>query len=411
MQHNLVVLLMDLSGTNPSAQLGFSVSGAGSVLGLGLFGQFTFSDNGDLGNLYYVSRDFLSGASNSPYDGSSFTYFDPTAAFTTFASSQLGCALLRSDTDPVIQCFAHNSKMIRRNAGFLSRPDFTSCVSGTLSRQAPPVNIKSQSMCFGISASVWLDAIALTGMTKNRTRFFGTYFVRDAATSTPTVRCSSGCFDDGELITSNDPTFGDAIALYNDIVVVGVPGDSRGSGAAIVYRAVGESKGSEYGIHTRWSMAGRLINEVSNPGSLGRFGAGLSLGPNYLAVAAPGNTQSYWQGTVTVFAYQSSNVSLDFRAICKVERSNSAEDSSFGLAMAQSSGDDGGTILAVGSPDENSVYLLWIRVDGSCDVRKSTTSMHLNTLKYAARRSARNSINNHRRCRDIMMLCSIRGIF
>jgi hypothetical protein len=360
------------------------VTGAGRLLSLGLFGEVTFSVNGDLGNLFYLSRDFLSGVSNTPRDQSIFTIVNPDAAFTTFTSAELACGVLRSETDPLIQCFVPNSwdvPFIRfpwTDAGAVPRPAFTSCDDLTSSTASTSVN--SQSMCFAVAGSAWQSALAVTGITRNRTRFVATYFVQDAASRSPTMLCSSGCSDDRDLISSSDLTFGDQIALYGRVLVVGAPGDNAKKGAAFVYCAVGTPNDSNYGAHRRWEAVGRLQEDDPNPYAAGRFGAGLSLGPSLLAVAAPGNTRFSWRGTVTVFSYRlSGKSSLDIQPICKVGRSNMVEDSAFGLAMAQSEASGGRTVVAVGSPDENAVYLLWISANGACEVKKEPvdSSLHI----------------------------------
>ena len=347
---------------------GYSVAGAGSILALGYFGGSMLSGNGDLGDYFYLSRQYLSDESNNPYDDSTVTIDQTGALLNSFASSQLACTVSLSSTYPAVKCYvpivdAVSSDVSRwRSVHAFALPKFSTCEPDVSTSIVSPLEITPQSMCFAVSSSVWQSAIAFTGMTLNGTRFFATYFVGGTS---PSFKCSSGCTDDGELHTSSDLSFGDAIALYNDVLVVGAPGDTHNRGAVFVYIAVGMPDSTGYGAHRRWQQVTRLLDVP--PINTVHFGAGLSLGPALLAIAAPGDYVT--PGTVTVFAYvRNGNVSVDLSGVCKVARTNQAWDSDFGLAMAQRDGGDGWTVVAVGSPDENLVFLLWVGDDGSCRV-------------------------------------------
>jgi hypothetical protein len=238
-------------------------------------------------------------------------------------------------------------------------------------------------MCFGIAAAAWRRAAAVTGTTAGGARFFATFYAAPAAPGNGTgaaapayaLACSFGCAaGDEEAATSAEPTFGDAVALWDDLLAVGAPGADSGRGAVLLYRAAGNpaaAGGGGYGAHGAWLPAGRLAPEDGDASAGGRYGAALSLGPSLLVVAAPG-AGAGTRGAVTAYALaQDGGGNRTARALCTVSRPGYAlGGGAFGAALAQSRAGPGWTAVAVGAPDESRVYMLWVSDGGACEVRR-----------------------------------------
>jgi hypothetical protein len=83
------------AGSSPSARFGFSASGAGSIIALGMVGGLMFSSTADLGSYFYVSRDFLDWKSNLLTDSTTYYDGEDGILYSTYASSSLVCVVPR----------------------------------------------------------------------------------------------------------------------------------------------------------------------------------------------------------------------------------------------------------------------------------------------------------------------------
>ena len=352
---------------------------------MGMIGGTLLSVNADLGGYFYLPRDFVSGASTSQTDGSLYSGGEDDFLYTVATSSQLTCTVPRNTSYPIINCYVPNlaqglppSQSAWPPVAPVPIPPQSACnpFGPPLAAAANQINIAASSMCFGIAAAVWEGALVVTGATGAGARFFATYYVEQAGAGGYSFNCTFGCHAAGDLLTSAEPTFGSAVALWGDVLVVGVPGADGGRGGAALFRAAGEPDESGYGAHRDWLPAGWLATSavpgLPNPSATGRLGSALSVGPSLLVAAAPGGGSI--QGYVTVFSYDAGgpgNVTLT--ALCTVGRTTGAAagSGSFGLALAQSAAGPGWTTVAVGSPDENRVYMLWVSSAGACQVRRA----------------------------------------
>jgi hypothetical protein len=260
-------------------------------------------------------------------------------------------------------------------------------------------------MCFGIAAAAWRRAVAVTGRTAGGARFFSTFYaapvppppsatsgndtgvevVSAPAAPAYALACSFGCTaDDEAAAASAEPTFGDAVALWDDLLAVGAPGADSGRGAVLLYRAAGDpaaTGGGGYGAHSAWDPAGQLVPEDGDTVDGGRYGAALSLGPSLLVVAAPG-AGAGTRGAVTAYALaRDGGDNRTARALCTVSRPAYAlGGGEFGAALAQCRAGPGWTMVAVGAPDESRVYMLWVSDGGACEVRPGRLSVSVSPL-------------------------------
>ena len=351
-----------------------------TVLALGMVGGMLLSVNADLGTYFYLPRAYVDGSSTDLSDRSTYSGGDTSYLYTAVTSTQLSCTLPRNVSYPLIECFLPDltQNLPSDQSAWQALPPVPIPQQSSCNALAPPpaasvnpITIAQSAVCFGIAASIWAQALVLTGAASGGGRFFATYYVAPASGGAGSaLNCTFGCGADTGA-ASAEPTFGDAVALWDDVLVVGVPGAAGGRGGAALFRAAGPADG-DYDAHRRWRPAGSLGADawpgVAAGAAVGRIGAALSLGPTLLVAAAPGNAQV--KGAVAVFAYgrdgAAGNVTL--RPLCSVARTTRAAASAFGLGLAQSAAGPGWTVVAVGSPDESRLYMLWVSDAGACEV-------------------------------------------
>jgi hypothetical protein len=349
---------------------------------MGMVGGTLLSTNGDLGAYFYLSRTYVTGSSTAQSDMSTYSGGDGAYLYTVVTSTQLSCTLPRNASYPRIECFVPE-QAAWQFVDPVPIPKLASCDADTPppDQSVNPVNIPPSSLCFGIAASVWDSALVVTAATVDGGRFFATYYTTTYADRYYFV-CTFGCGANDTLISA-EPTFGDAVALWDDVLVVGAPGAAGGRGGVAMFRAAGEAEGG-YEAHRQWRPAGNLsADDWPNGAAGGRIGAAVSLGPSLLVVAAPGNAQV--KGVVVVYAYVRDGAAegnMTLQPLCAVTRTTRAAASAFGLALAQSAAGPGWTVVGVGAPDESRVYMLWVSDAGACKVgvraiirRSSTTYM------------------------------------
>ena len=339
--------------------------------------------NADLGPYFYLSRNYVTGTSSTSSDRTTSYGGENNVLYNAFASTDLVCFVPRNITYPIAECYVATDTSWQTIHPLLP-PDYSSCQvqpSFGLGTSVLPLEVPASSMCFGVAVSLWHRAVAMTGTINDGRRFVTTFFAAENSSSEAALLCTSGCNANSTSdaagstgLASVDPSFGDAISLFSSVLVVGAPGAGNGRGAAHVYLAVGGPDpamavdGVDYGQHRRWRAVALLPDDApSSVSAVTSFGAGLSLGPRLLAVSAPGDTAM--ASAVIVFAYSvgvGGNISL--RVVCGATRTGRDTGSSFGLALAQTEAGPGRTAVAIGAPDEDRVYVLWVGDGGECSV-------------------------------------------
>ena len=346
-----------------------------------MIGSTLLSVNADLGAYFYLPRSYVLGTSSDETDGSLYSGGDEAYLYTAVTSTDLTCTLPRNTSYPRIDCFIPvltQNLAPSQSAWLPIAPVPIPAQSACSPRRAPtsssvsPLSIAPSSMCFGIAMAIWARALVVVGTGSNG-RFFATFYAGPAGANGYAFNCTFGCSGADPASSSAESTFGNAVALWDDVLVVGEPGAEGGRGGAALFLAAGQPDGSGYGQHRQWLPAGRLSTDepgVASSSAAGRLGAALSIGPSFIVAAAPGGGSV--QGSVTVWAYQppTGPGNLTLRALCTVARTTGAAagGGSFGLSLAQSSAGPGWTAIAVGSPDENRVYMLWVSDAGLCQV-------------------------------------------
>jgi len=377
MKVSMVLLLFETSfshifeGSAPNAKFGSSTSGAQTMVGLGMYGSTLLAQNGDLGTFFYLPRDFVLGTSTVQSDGSATAPGEDFFLYTSLVSTDLGCVVPMNTSFPKIHCLAKvldQSKVASdtlhwwRDVSPIPIPSQSACDPFQVPSSSSDVQITS--MCFGIATSVWKRALAITGRTIEGDRFFSTFYVQNASNLTSdsplNVYCTFGCSSaDDNLWVSSEDSFGDSIALYGDILAVGVPGAQLSSGSTVIFRAVGLPDSSIYANHRQWNLVTELTGYVSGA----RFGATLSLGPSLLVVASPGAAQI--RGYLSIFEYaRAGATSLTLTSVCNI---SCVAGGDFGLSLAQREAGDGWTMIVAGSPVENRVYVIWASRDRKCE--------------------------------------------
>jgi hypothetical protein len=385
------------TGPGANAHFGYSVAGADTILAMGMIGGTLLSTNADLGSYFYLSRFFVLGNATASSDSSFLSGGETDMLYTATTSTELVCMIPRNVTYPLVDCFipdpdAGPAGPAWTPAGNLPIPANSACSAAARPSAARAIDITPGDMCFGIAASAWRRAVVVTGTTAGGARFFSTFNVAlvpaprngtgleevAAAASAYALACSFGCAAGDEAVAASaEPSFGDAVALWDDLLAVGAPGAAAGRGAVLLFRAAGDPAGGGaggYGAHSAWRPAGQLAPAEGE--AAGRFGAALSLGPSLLVVAAPG-AGAGTRGAVTAYALArgGGGGNASARAVCSVSRPGYAlGGGEFGAALAQSRAGPGWTVVAVGAPDESRVYLLWVGDGGACEVRRVAES-------------------------------------
>eukprot|EP00961_Rhodomonas_salina_P053765 721403-Rhodomonas_salina.2 len=166
--------------------------------------------------------------------------------------------------------------------------------------------------------------------------------------------CSSGCGADAEdsHLKSPQPSFGNALALEEGMLLVGTPMAEAESGLVEVWELENSST-----IRQRWTMSRRILEPNAK-----RFGGSLSLDDNVLAVGALGDaTQEAGVYIYEVKRNLGSTLAVD--KICVVRDDNHdanwVQESGFGSSLAiRKNGSV--TMVVVGAHLSGEVYVVLV---------------------------------------------------
>jgi hypothetical protein len=125
--------------------------------------------------------------------------------------------------------------------------------------------------------------------------------------------------------------FGASVAVSDDRIVIGAPGEDDGAGAVYVYRRSG----------TDWALEARVTAPTAHPGDA--FGSSIGLDHDLLAIGSPGESAS----AGAAYLFDRSSGSWTMRA--RLSSSHDDPGDRFGSAISVR-----GPVLAIGAPGEDS---------------------------------------------------------
>uniref|UniRef100_A0A7S4U9B9 RING-type domain-containing protein n=2 Tax=Guillardia theta TaxID=55529 RepID=A0A7S4U9B9_GUITH len=306
--------------SNSGSNLGLNVSMSGDIISLSFGGQAIYSFYGNYGSQFYVPQ-------NSLYYYS-FAALDPP---TTVVSSEMVCFSLKSQ----IKCYVLG-QYVWNDVALYSPCSKVQCTAGN-------------------PMSLWRSAIAYSGTTPTGRRYVQVSAAKSSQGSY-SMSCLGGCGYSTDVMTSSDPTFGTSVALSENFLAIGCPGNNY----VRVLKASGADLSADpYSPFTGWTLFNTFYG---NPDQ--NFGQQMSISSNFLIVGAPAT--SCTSGMVAVYRVDgSTNVSK----FCEITDSNIG--SLFGFSIAQISYGNL-TFAVIGAPGENMAYVLALRHSPYlCEVRNS----------------------------------------
>ncbi|EKX42495.1 hypothetical protein GUITHDRAFT_141168 [Guillardia theta CCMP2712] len=311
--------------SSAGSNLGLNLSVTGNILSLAFVGNAMFSSNAAAGRIFYQPTNSIQTYSVSA-----------DATPTTAASSDMVCYSLAN----TLKCYILGytvTGMSWNDVALYSPCSKVQCTAGN-------------------PMSLWRSVIAYSGTTPTGRRYVQVSAAKSSQGSY-SISCLGGCGYSTDVMTSSDPTFGTSVALSENFLAIGCPGNNY----VRVLKASGTLVPTDpYSSFTLWTLFNTFVGSANQ-----NFGQQLSISSTFLIVGAPGTFFS--KGAITVYRVDgSTNVSK----FCEI--TDSHVGSLFGFSIAQTSSSNGLTFAVIGAPGSNLAHVVALRqFPYTCEVRNT----------------------------------------